>query len=203
VTSDQSVPADTAVADVPVPGAPRKRGWGWLVIIIIAVALVGAGAGTLLVTNAIASNRYSDRIAAGDYVAWLAVERFGDDYAVPVLAGTSLATLRQGVGWYDGTAAPGQFGNCVLAGHRLGWGQPFAGLNRMQAGDKITLTTKNGQYHYTVITGPTVVRASQTDILAAVPGDATRAPTKALLTLTTAGSLLPSPNRLVVVAELS
>ena len=195
-----------AVKDFQGASAPKrrvKRSWGWLVALIVLGLLVGGGVGTWQVTNGLATSRYAERIETGDMVGTLVIPRLGLAYAVPIVEGTSEEDLRQGVGWYEGTAAPGQIGNCALAGHRLGWGQPFADLDTLEVGDEISLTTRDTTYIYKVITGPTVVAATLNDVLAAVPGDPGRQPSKALITLTTAATVLPSPNRLVVIAELT
>ncbi|MCL2735745.1 MAG: class E sortase [Propionibacteriaceae bacterium] len=192
----------------PIPVAPRKatprrprKAWGWLVMVIVVILLVGGVVGALLVSNAVAASRYADEVSSSD-ATWISVERLGGE-KVPVVTGTSLSDLRHGVGWYASTASPGQVGNFALAGHRLGWGQPFAELGAMRVGDQIEVTHGATTYTYTVVTGPTVVSARETDVLAAVPGGVGRVPTKAMITLTTAASLLPSPDRLVVVGELT
>ena len=181
-------------------GKPRKPSWAWLVVLIAFVLLVGGGFGALGLTNALARAGYAERISAPEAIGSLTIPPASDP--LPILAGTSLETLRQGLGWYEGTSEPGSYGNCAIAGHRLGWGQPFAALDELALGDEIRITTATATYTYKVVTTATIVAGDQSDVLAGVPGDPTRAPTKALLTLTTAASWLPSPNRLVVVAEL-
>jgi hypothetical protein len=47
------------------------------------------------------------------------IPRFGPEYAVPVLEGTSDSVLAAGFGHYDGTAPAGGVGNYALAGHRV------------------------------------------------------------------------------------
>ena len=189
------------------PGAPARRRprryWSWLVVLIIFIVLVGGGIGGLALSNVLSRDHYATTIAQGDSVAVLTIPRFGADYEVPILQGTSLATLRRGVGWYDGSTALGQLGNFALTGHRLGWGQPFAQLDELTTGDDIYVTQGQATYHYSVITPPLVITAQETSVLAAVPGQPGSLPTKSLLTLTTAAGLLPSPDRLVVIAELT
>ncbi len=176
--------------------------WGWLVALIVLVLLVGAGVGVFAMSNAVAASRWSDRVASGDAVATVTLPRLNPDRPVPVVAGTSLADLRQGLGWYEGSAGPGQVGNFALAGHRLGWGQPFAHLDQLAVGDRIEVATPEADYTYVVITAPTLVAADDASVLAAVPGEAGLPPARSLITLTTAAGLLPSPERLVVVGEL-
>jgi sortase A len=173
------------------------------VAVLVVVGLAGGGVGVVVGSNALATSQYAARITAGDDLGVLTIPRFGPDWAVPILAGTSWETLRQGVGWYEGTAEFGQIGNTALAGHRLGWGQPFAHLDQLQVGDEIQLATAQTTYVYVVVTGPTVVAGDDPGVLAPVPGDPERPPAKSVLTLTTAATWLPTPNRLVVIAELS
>jgi len=177
----------------------KKKSWSAVIVFAAILVIVAGGFGGLAITNSIATSRYADV----DGVGSLSIPRLGADFAIPIVAGTSLKDLRQGVGWYDGTAPAGQIGNFALTGHRLGWGQPFADLGSLQVGDEIQVTTDNGTFIYHVITGPTVVSDKETDVLAAVPGDPDRTPNKALITLITAASWLPSPDRIVVIGELA
>jgi hypothetical protein len=55
--------------------------------------------------------------------AVLRVRRLGIE--VPVLEGTSDATLNRGVGHIPGTALPGQSGNLAITGHRDGFFRPL------------------------------------------------------------------------------
>ena len=206
ISSSEGAAAAAVIAPVEEPAAvPQRdrRPWGWLVALVVLVLLVGGGVGAYAVSNVVAASRYADRIATGDAVAVLSIPRLGADYAVPIVKGTNWASLRQGLGWYDGTAGPGQYGNFAVAGHRLGWGQPFAGLDSLELGDEIQVTTTAATYTYRVTTPPTIVSGDQTDLLSAVPGGPGRAPVRALITLTTAASVLPSTERLIVIGELT
>ncbi|HSN12418.1 MAG TPA: sortase, partial [Propionibacteriaceae bacterium] len=51
-------------------------------------------------------------------MAILTIPRFGPDYKVPIIVGTSDYALARGVGWYQTTQQPGQIGNFAIAGHR-------------------------------------------------------------------------------------
>ena len=55
-----------------------------------------------------------------------------------MLPGTDDRTLDRGVGYIDGTAAPGAEGNLGIAGHRDGF---FRGLKDIAAGDVIQIET--------------------------------------------------------------
>ncbi|MDR2973643.1 MAG: sortase [Propionibacteriaceae bacterium] len=183
--------------------ARRRMSWGWLVVVLVAVVLAVVGVVAVLVSNVIATRGYESRVAAGDDVAVLTVPRFGSTYAVPILGGTDGEQLRQGVGWYDGTAAPGELGNFALTGYRFGWGQPFARVDDLRVGDKVIVEAGAKTYTYSIVTGPTVVSATDVSVLAPVPGDIDRAASTSLITLTTSAHILPSPQRVVVVGELT
>jgi sortase A len=69
--------------------------------------------------------------------------------------GVESDTLRRAVGHMPGTAAPGQAGNFVIAGHRDSFFRP---LRLISNGDEIRITTTAGSFHYYVtdlrIVGP-------------------------------------------------
>jgi len=185
-------------------GRGRRGPWAWVIVLIVAFVLVGGVYGTYSATNAMADSRYAAADpGVGGVVARLTIPRLGSTYAVPVVAGTSDSALREGVGWYEGTAGPGELGNFAVTGHRLGWGQPFANLDTLQVGDEVRVTTPTATFAYTIVTGPTVVAGDDTSVLAPVPGDPGGTPTRAIITLVTAASWLPAPERLVVVGELT
>lgn len=79
-----------------------------------------------------------------------------------IYRGMSLPTLDKGVGYWPGTAMPGQVGNVVLGGHRVSKKKPFRNIDRLVAGDEIYLTTDEGTFVYAVvrteIVDPTEVR---------------------------------------------
>ncbi len=49
---------------------------------------------------------------------------------------------------------PGQPGNVAIAGHRVGKGSPFLGLDLLRPGDPIVLETKNNWLVYRVLGDP-------------------------------------------------
>ncbi|MGH9868086.1 MAG: class D sortase [Candidatus Polarisedimenticolia bacterium] len=69
------------------------------------------------------------------------------DLSVMILPGTDDWTLNRAVGHIHGTALPGEPGNVGIAGHRDGF---FRGLRKVQAGERIYLTTLAGSYEYVV-----------------------------------------------------
>ncbi len=64
----------------------------------------------------------------GEAFAIVHIPRLGNGYAKPILEGTDLTELDEGVGHYVGTAMPGGAGNFALAGHRKTHGEPFRHL---------------------------------------------------------------------------
>ena len=78
-------------------------------------------------------------------LAVLRIPRIGLE--VPILEGTDDWTLNRAVGHIADTAAPGDEGNCGIAGHRDGF---FRGLKDIQAGDEIALETRHGRETYRI-----------------------------------------------------
>lgn len=132
-------------------------------------------------------------------MAILTIPRFGADFQVPILVGTSDYALGRGVGWYDKTQLPGQVGNFAIAGHRITHGQPFARLLELQPGDKVIIETKTYIFTYTIDQAPSKLTVKDVDawVLDPVPGKTGVKPTKALITLTTCQDLFHSPDRAV------
>jgi sortase A len=137
------------------------------------------------------------------------IPRFGPDYRVPVLEGTSDDALTSGVGHVDGTAAAGQAGNYVLAGHRVTHGEPFRDLPELRPGDQVVVETRETVYTYELTTGGDELEVPFTagwvlephpanpDVAGPGPPD-----DEHLLTLTTCAELFHSDERLVVFGRL-
>ncbi len=109
------------------------------------------------------------------------------------------AALNNGVIIYPGSAMPGQPGDVFLSGHssiypwvKTEYGQVFALLDKLVAGDTVSLIYNNRQYDYR-ITGKKVLQASEVKIQ----------PTyEYRLTLMTCWPIGTSLKRLVVTGEL-
>jgi sortase A len=84
----------------------------------------------------------------GRATAILHVPRWGKDYAVPVLEGSSDEVLAAGIGHMEDTADAGQVGNYVLAAHRVTHGEPFADFPELQEGDLVHVETRTATYTY-------------------------------------------------------
>lgn len=133
----------------------------------------------------------------GDATALLRIPAFGDDYEIPVLTGTTLDILSDGVGHYTSTAQAGQIGNFALAGHRVTHGEPFSRLLELDQGDEIVVETRDAIYTYVMDEAPRqlTVRDTDTWVLDPVPGKPDTKPSQALITLTTCQDLFRSPDR--------
>lgn len=202
-----------------------------LLIVVLAAALTGGGflAWQFWGTNVVASGSAADTVASlrqgwentprpvptddgapqveppkPNAAAWV-VQIPGIDLEYPIVAGVTEADLEQGVGWYPGSALPGQVGNFVLAGNRLTHGEPFRRLLELAVGDDIIIETEAGRFTYTLISAPAelTVSAGGSWVIDPVPGHPDEVATQAILTLTTAEDLIGSDDRAVGFATLT
>ena len=111
-----------------------------------------------------------------------------------VVEGTTLSALEAGAGHYQGTALPCEQGNAAIAGHRTTYGKPFAEIDQLAAGDRITLETPVGRCTYRVLDGPFITHPADFGVL--VQGAGTS------LTLTTCHPPGKADQRLIVQAKL-
>ncbi|MDD2730639.1 MAG: sortase [Candidatus Portnoybacteria bacterium] len=109
------------------------------------------------------------------------------------------AALNQGVVIYPGSALPGQNGEVFLTGHsstyiwnKTPYGQIFTLLDKLKAGDIVSLIYENRQYNYRII-GQEILSPSQVKL------SATAEPR---LTLMTCWPIGTSAKRLVIRGEL-
>jgi sortase A len=117
---------------------------------------------------------------------------------VYVFSGIEEDVLTRGPGWYPTTARPGKPGNTAIAGHRTGYGSPFAALDELHPGDTIDLRTPAGDRRtYRV----DVVRVVETDDVWVLGPDPMGTGTSTL-TLTTCDPPGVNTHRLVVIASL-
>jgi sortase A len=128
----------------------------------------------------------------GSAVAHLVIKKAGVD--AYVVEGVTESALKQGPGHYPGTPMPGEPGNSAIAGHRTTYGAPFWDLQKLTAGDDIFITTRAGQFRYTV-EQLLVVAPTQVSVIAPTPDNR--------LTLTTCNPRFSATSRLVVVAKLT
>lgn len=127
----------------------------------------------------------------GDTVAKLTIPRLKGEWYV--VEGAEDKTLRLGPGHLEGTAFPGEKGNCVIAGHR---DTQFRKLKDIKKGDEIVLSTSIGESRYRVI-GYDIVKPTDTRSLDDTPN--------AMLNLVTCYPFYyvgNAPNRFIVHAEM-
>src|SRR5690606_38362366 len=70
--------------------------------------------------------------------------------------GVWLTVLNVGPGHWPGTAEPGEYGNTVIAGHRVTHTRPFRNIDQLGDGDEIIVNTSTGKHVYKVTGSETV-----------------------------------------------
>jgi len=182
VTVLEAPPTPAPTAELPV-AAPRRRTvavrrersdvdrFVTSVLVVIAASVVG-----FLVFVLALSGLAHDRSQAGlvrRFRTELATQRAPIGGAIPtgvpvaqldvpsigvheiVVQGTSSGTTRVGPGHLAASVLPGQRGNAVIAGRRVGYGGPFGRLAALGPGDRIVVTTGQGRARYTVVASGT------------------------------------------------
>ena len=147
----------------------------------------------------------------GDVTALIRIPRFGDDYVVPVLEGTSDEVLAAGYGHFEDTAAPGEIGNYALAGHRVTHGEPLRDMPLLEPGDEVIVETRQATYTYELTTGGDdleipftetwVINPLPTNPDAGEPQPAQEEGQR-LITLTTCAEIFRTDNRLIAFGVL-
>ena len=111
-----------------------------------------------------------------------------------VLAGASGRTMAFGPGHVDGTAMPGQRGNCAISAHR---DTQFAVLRDVAAGDPIVVQSRDGRTHRYRVRETRIVDRRDTSVLAPTSGSSLM-----LITCYPFDAVVPGGRlRYVVVAE--
>ena len=201
--------------------ARGRRSWLFGVVVgVLVLAVVAVVACVLWVgwgSTAWAASHQADALAGyradctgqefdgagdGEVIGALSIAALGVE--APIRKGTSGFSLRGGVGWYPVSAEPGQVGNFAVAGYRVGYGQPFAGLLDLNEGDEVTVQVCQDSYTYVVDVAPRDLTVGSDDswVLDAVPGRPEQLPGEAIMTLTTSQDLLPTGDRSVGFAHL-
>jgi sortase A len=199
---------------------------GGLTALLAGLALLGWWAWQLYGTTWVAQRHHAEIVTAVEN-AWVAgsaeaevegvraravvrVPRFGPDFAVPLLAGTSDDVLARGFGTYDGSADPGGLGNLALAGHRVTHGEPLRDMPALRAGDEVVVETRDVVYTYALDTAgdDLSVPFTETWVLDPAPvnpepGGAAPPPgERRLITLTTCAELFHTDDRWVAFGHL-
>lgn len=115
------------------------------------------------------------------------------DQRMAILEGTGRAELRQGAGHDAASAAPGNPGNSVLAGHR---DTVFRSLGKLAAGDILELETADGVFTYEVTGSRIVDKETRGAIKPA------REPVLTLITCYPFAYTGPAPDRYLLSAKL-
>ncbi|GAB3072027.1 class E sortase [Nocardioides zeae] len=198
-----------------------------LLLVVAGLGVLGYVAWQLWGTTLLAERRHDEGVAAledawdagddtartdvGDALAIVRVPRFGDDYAVPLLAGTDDDVLAAGLGHFDGSAGPGEVGNLAVAGHRITHGEPLRRMTELEVGDLVLVDTRTTTYTYRLVTAGDALEVpfTATWVVDPVPENPDAGgtgpdagPDARLLTLTTCAELFHTDQRLVAFAEL-
>ena len=150
-------------------------------------------------------------VPQGKASALIRIPRFGDDYVVPVLEGTTDEVLAKGYGHFADTADPGEVGNYALAAHRVTHGEPLRRMPELRPGDQVVVETVDATYTYRLDTDPNalVIPFTGTWVLdrvpknpeAGAPQPAQKAGQK-LITLTTCSELFHTDDRMIAFGHL-
>lgn len=142
----------------------------------------------------------------GDAIGLLRVERFGDDFEVPIVEGWDKDELARGVGMYEKGELPGEIGNFAIAGHRVTHGEPFRDFLELREGDLVEVETRTHVYTYELqndgdeitldftVTWPTWAVPD--------PNWDNTPPTEPKLTMLTCAELFHTRNRNIVIGDL-
>lgn len=222
----RSRPADAPGGKAPASTGRRISFWAGCGLILAGLAVLGWVAWQFWGTNWQSNQRQDDvrralqsgwgdgqdvvRTDFGNATAILHISKFGKDFAVPVLEGSSQEVLAAGVGHMADTAEAGAAGNYVLAGHRVTHGEPFAELPSLEPGDEVVVETRAATYTYVLDTGgeDLVIPFTETWVLDPKPVNpkgGTQPPDDAgdhLITLLTCSEIFHTDNRSVVFGHL-
>ena len=151
-TAGAVINGSTAAVQPPAMGGGAASGTG---------ALYVPGSSTVTVTNpGSTSSGYTevtdDLYYRGGHLGTLEIPAI--DLEVKIYQGTDSRTLAKGVGHFTETSI--WAGNVGLAAHNRGTNSYFSQIHTLEAGDRITLTTKLGTRTYEVTT---VSKVSETD----------------------------------------
>ncbi len=196
-------------------------------MVLAGVALLGYAAWELYGTTIVSKQRQQDATSKiekawnsgqaeattefGSAEALIEIPRFGEDYRIPVLEGTSDRALGAGFGHFSGTAGPGEFGNFALAGHRITHGEPLRDLPKLREGDEIRVLTREKTYVYALTSDgdDLIVPFTSVWVTDPLPDNPDRggvepeqAAGQSLITLTTCSELFHTDNRMIAFGKL-
>ncbi|MFZ2504279.1 MAG: class E sortase [Nocardioides sp.] len=142
--------------------------------------------------------------------ALIRIPKFGKDYAVPMLEGTTDEVLTGGYGRFLEGARVGELGNFALAAHRITHGEPLRRMPELVAGDKVIVETPKAIYTYVLDTGGDDLTVDFTAgwVLEDLPRNPkggvqpAQEPGQRLITLTTCAELFHTDDRLIAFGHL-
>ncbi|SBT49969.1 sortase A [Micromonospora auratinigra] len=135
--------------------------------------------------------------AEGKPVAGLYIPKLDKHWVV--VEGVTPNDIRYAPGHYPKSALPGQVGNFAVAGHRIR--ATFWRLDELNPGDDIVVESQTEWLVYKVYQ-QRIVKPSQVEVVAPVPGEPGAKPTEKLLTLTTCNPKFDNYQRLIIHARL-
>ena len=150
-------------------------------------------------------------VPEGDVGALIRIPRFGDDYVIPVLEGTTDDVLAAGYGHFADTAEPGRVGNYAVAAHRITHGEPLRDMPDLEVGDEVVVETRTTTYTYELTSAGDALTVPFTAgwVVAALPDnpetggvEPEQKAGQRLITLTTCSELFHTDNRLVAFGVL-
>jgi sortase A len=110
-----------------------------------------------------AAAAFRRRAHQGDPFGWISIPRIG--LRVIGVNGTDSDSLRKGPGRYLGSFMPGEGRLVYIAGHRTTYLAPFARIDELGSGDRVTIATPYATFVYSV-SGHRVVAANDLSVLA-------------------------------------
>lgn len=128
--------------------------------------------------------------AARSLVGRIEIPRLG--VSAIVREGVDTRTLSRAVGHVPHTALPGDSGNIAFAAHRDTFFRP---LKNIRAGDRIRVSTPDGDFTY-IVRDTRIVAPTEVSVL-----DPTPEPTLTLITCHPFNYVGPAPNRFIVRAD--
>jgi sortase A len=148
----------------------------------------------------------SVRVSQGSVSAIVRIPRFGADYAVPVLDGTSDAILAAGFGHFTTSAPAGGLGSYAIAGHRVTHGEPLRDMPDLRPGDQVIVETQRRVFTYVIDNNDLTIPMSEDWVSRTPlvdPADRGLVPDQPrILTLVTCASLFHTDNRSVAFGHL-
>lgn len=117
-----------------------------------------------------------------------------------VVEGVSPADIRYAPGHYPKSAMPGEMGNFAVAGHRIR--ATFWRLDELVPDRDYIIVETQTQWLVYQVYQQRIVRPSQVEVVAPVPGEPGKKPTEKVLTLTTCNPKFDNYQRLIIHARL-